>query len=119
MAEIGDLSAFNKPNQLFAYFGLDPAVKQSGKFEGTQIKMSQKSSAVARRILRTMALVSISKGKGGNTPNPVMRNYYLEKCKSKPKKVAMGAVMHKVCNTVFAILRDEKEFRIITPEEDR
>ena len=31
----------------------------------------------------------------------------------------MGTVMHKVCNTVFSILRDEKEFRIITPEEHR
>jgi hypothetical protein len=36
---------------------------------------------------------------------------------SKPKMVALGAVMHKVCNIVFAILRDEKEFEIITPEE--
>ena len=33
MEEIGDFSAFTKPKQLFAYFGLDPAVKQSGKFE--------------------------------------------------------------------------------------
>lgn len=31
--------------------------------------------------------------------------------------VAFGAVMHKVCNIVFAILRDEKEFQLITPEE--
>jgi hypothetical protein len=31
--------------------------------------------------------------------------------------VALGAVMHKVCNIVFAILRDEKDFSIITPEE--
>jgi len=119
MAEIGDFSAFSKPKQLFAYFGLDPAVKQSGKFVGTQIKMSKRGSAIARRVLHTMALVSISKGKGENIPNPVMRDYYLEKCKSKPKMVAMSAVMHKVCNTVFAILRDEKEFRIITPQEHR
>ena len=34
MGEIGDFSAFHSPKQLFAYFGLDPAVKQSGKFEG-------------------------------------------------------------------------------------
>ena len=31
--------------------------------------------------------------------------------------VALGAIMHKVCNIVFAILRDEKAFEIITPEE--
>lgn len=33
--------------------------------------------------------------------------------------VALEAVMHKVCNIVFAILRDEKEFTIITPEEQQ
>lgn len=34
---------------------------------------------------------------------------------SKPKLVAMGAVSHKVCNMIFAILRDIKPFEIITP----
>ena len=29
VCEIGDLSAFRWPKQLFAYFGLDPAVRQS------------------------------------------------------------------------------------------
>jgi hypothetical protein len=64
-----------------------------------------------------MALVSISKNKNGSAKNPVLRDYYLKKCQSKPKMVALGAVMHKVCNIVFAMLRDEKEFAIITPEE--
>ena len=117
MGEIGDFSAFNTPKQLFAYFGLDPAVKQSGKFEGTKITMSKRGSRIARRVIHTMALSSISKNKNGSAKNPVLRDYYLKKCESKPKMVALGAVMHKVCNIVFAILRDEKEFQIITPEE--
>lgn len=117
MGEIGDFSAFHSPKQLFAYFGLDPAVKQSGKFEGTKISMSKRGSRIARRVLHTMALISISKNRNGSAKNPVLRDYYLKKCQSKPKMVALGAVMHKVCNIVFAILRDEKEFTIITPEE--
>ena len=117
MAEIGDFSAFNSPKQLFAYFGLDPAVKQSGKFNGTKISMSKRGSRIARRVIHTMALISISKNRNGSAKNPVLRDYYLLKCQSKPKMVALGAVMHKVCNIVFAILRDEKEFEIITPEE--
>ncbi|MFR4441616.1 MAG: IS110 family transposase, partial [Hungatella sp.] len=40
-----------------------------------------------------------------------------QKCDSKPKLVAMGAVSHKVCNMIFAILRDNKPFEIITPQE--
>lgn len=117
MGEIGDFSAFHSPKQLFAYFGLDPAVKQSGKFEGTKISMSKRGSKIARRVLHTMALISISKNRNGSAKNPVLRDYYLKKCQSKPKMVALGAVMHKVCNIVFAILRDKKEFTIITPEE--
>ena len=117
MGEIGDFSAFRSPKQLFAYFGLDPAVKQSGKFEGTKIKMSKRGSRIARRVVHTMALISISKNRDGSAKNPVLRDYYLKKCQSKPKMVALGAVMHKVCNIVFAILRDEKEFTIITPEK--
>jgi len=117
MGEIGDFSAFNSPKQLFAYFGLDPAVKQSGKFNGTKTSMSKRGSRIARRVIHTMALISISKDKDGSAKNPVLRDYYLLKCKSKPKMVALGAVMHKVCNIVFAILRDEKQFEIITPEE--
>lgn len=36
MGEIGDFKSFKSPKQLFAYFGLDPAVKDSGKFKGTK-----------------------------------------------------------------------------------
>ena len=98
MGEIGDFSAFSKPKQLFAYFGLDPAVKQSGKFEGTKVQMSKRGSAIARRVIHTLTLQSISISRNGEAKNPVLREYYLKKCDSKPKLVAMGAVSHKVCN---------------------
>jgi len=117
MSEIGDFSAFKKPKQLFAYFGLDPAVKQSGKFEGTKVKMSKRGSAIARRVIHVLTLQSISPARNGNAKNPVLREYYLKKCESKPKLVAMGAVSHKICNMIFAILRDGKPFEIITPQE--
>jgi hypothetical protein len=31
--------------------------------------------------------------------------------------VALGAVMHKVCNIIFALLRDSAPFTFITPEQ--
>ena len=117
MGEIGDFSAFSKPKQLFAYFGLDPAVKQSGKFEGTKTQMSKRGSAIARRVVHTLALQSIGTSRTGDAKNPVLRDYYLKKCESKPKLVAMGAVSHKVCNIIFAMLRDNKPFEVITPQE--
>lgn len=117
MCEIGDFSVFKSPKQLFAYFGLDPAVKQSGNFKGTNVKMSKRGSRVARRAIFTIALVGIGISRKGVPNNPVLRDYYLRKCQSKLKMVALGAAMHKVCNIVFAVLRDNEAFSLVTPEQ--
>lgn len=119
VCEIGDFSAFKRPKQLFAYFGLDPAVKQSGNFAGTDLKMSKRGSPYARRTIYMLALQSISLRMNGEPKNPVLRACYEEKCKSKSKMTALGAIMHKVCNIIFAVLRDEKPFVLITPEEHK
>jgi transposase len=117
ICEIGDFSVFKNPKQLFAYFGLDPAVKQSGNFTGTKVKMSKRGSAVARRAIYTIALVGVGLKRKGIANNPVLRDYYLHKCQSKLKMVALGAVMHKVCNIIFAVLRDNEPFALITPDQ--
>ena len=72
MGEIGDFSAFSKPKQPFAYFGLGPAVKQSGKFESTTPQMSKSGSAIARRVIHTLALQSIGISRTGEAKNPVL-----------------------------------------------
>ena len=118
IAEMGSFDRFSSPKKLYAYFGLDPAVKQSGKFNGDKVHMSKRGSSLARRILHMVALNNLKVDKGTKTPvNPVIHNYYTEKCKSKKKNVAVGAVMHKICNIIFAMLRDNKPFEIITPQE--
>ena len=38
----------------------------------------------------TLTLQSISVSRNGEAKNPVLREYYLKKCDSKPKLVAMG-----------------------------
>ena len=68
-------------------------------------------------VIHTLTLQSISISRNGEAKNPVLREYYFKKCDSKPKLVAMGAVSHKVCNMIFAILRDNKPFKIIAPQE--
>jgi len=79
--------------------------------------MSKRGSSVARRAIFAISLCSIGVNRKGVAINPVLRDYYLHKCKSKLKMVALGSVMHKVCNIIFAVLRDDKAFEIITPEE--
>lgn len=115
--EIGDFSAFRRPKHLYAYFGLDPKVRQSGHFTGTELKMSKRGSPYARRSIYILALQSISVNKNREPKNPVLREYYLKKCESKAKMTAIGAVMHKVCNIIFAVLRDEKPFALVTPQQ--
>ena len=117
VCEIGDFSAFRRPKQLYAYFGLDPKVRQSGNFTGTELKMSKRGSPFARRSIYILALQSVSLRKNGEPKNRVLREYYQKKCESKAKMTALGAVMHKICNIIFAVLRDEKPFVLITPNE--
>lgn len=79
--------------------------------------MSKRGSSLARRVLHIIALNNLKVDKGTKTPsNPVVYDYYIRKCASKKKNVAVGAVMHKICNIIFAMLRDNKPFEIIIPE---
>ena len=118
IAEMGSFELFSSPKKLYAYFGLDPAVKQSGKFNGDKIHMSKRGSSLARRILHMIALNNLKVDKSTKAPvNPVIHDYYIRKCAGKKKNVAVGAVMHKICNIIFAMLRDNKPFEIITPQE--
>lgn len=118
IAEMGSFELFSSPKKLYAYFGMDPAVKQSGKFNGDKVHMSKRGSSLARRILHMIALNNLKVDKSTKLPvNPVVYEYYVRKCESKKKKVAVGAVMHKICNIIFAMLRDNKPFEIISPQE--
>ncbi|SNX53889.1 IS110 family transposase [Thermoanaerobacterium sp. RBIITD] len=119
MCEIGDFSAFSKPKQLFAYFGVDPSVNESGHFKGTDNKMSKRGSKIARRVLYAIALASVRVKRNDIAINPVLYDYYQKKKESKPKKVALGAIMHKISDIVFAVLRDNKPFVLKTPDEHK
>ena len=119
LCEIGDFTAFTKPKQLYAYFGIDPSVNQSGKFKGTENKMSKSGSRIGRRVLYAIALASIKTKRNGIAINPVLHEYYQMKKKSKAPKVALGAIMHKISNIIFAVLRDKKPFELQTPSQHK
>ena len=79
--------------------------------------LALRGSRIARRAIFAVALASIRTKRNGEGINPYLRKYYELKSGQKPKMVAIGAVMHKVCNIVFAVLRDEKAFELRSPEE--
>ncbi len=117
LSEIGNFNIFKKPHKLVAYCGIDPSVHRSGQFEGTQNRMSKRGPRLLRKVLFTVALANIRKKSNGEKLNPVMFEFYRQKCISKAKKVALGAVMHKIVLILFAVLRDRKPFELRTPEE--
>jgi len=117
LAEVGDFSAFTKPGKLVAYFGIDPSVMQSGEFTGTRNKMSKRGSRLLRRVLFTTALANIRTKRNKQACNPVLLEFYKQKCQSKPKKVALGAVMRKIVCIIFAVLRDRKPYELRSPQE--
>jgi transposase len=119
MCELGDFSAFQSPKQLFAYFGMDPTVNESGKFKGTEVHMSKRGSRIARRAIFAVALACIRTKRNGEALNPYLYQYYNKKKESKPKMVALGAIMHKVSNIIFAVLRNNCSFEFRSPEEHR
>ena len=117
LSEIGDFSSFSKPKQLAAFFGLDPSERQSGKFKGTKNKISKRGSRYVRCVLNMAAHNSIHPTRQGRVGNPVLASYFEKKRLSKPHKVAICAVMHKIVNIIFAVLRDQKPFELRLPED--
>lgn len=116
VSEIGDFSLFKKPKQLVAYFGLDPTQRQSGTFVGSKNKLSKRGSSYVRSALHMAAVSAVVPHRQHPAPNPVLHAFYEKKRAVKPGQVAMCAVMHKICNIIFAVLRDQKPFELRQPE---
>lgn len=116
ISEIGDITNFNKPKQLVAFFGLDPSVNQSGKFNSDRNKMSKRGTRIGRRALYAVALSSVRKARNGKPNNSILLQYYKTNLNGKKKKVALVAIMHKLLNYIFAVLRDQKPYTQRSPK---
>ena len=104
LSEIGDVSRFPETKKLVAFVGVDPSVKQSGEFVGTQNKMSKRGSPHLRRAFFLAAGVA-------SFHDPVLSAYYQKKrAEGKHHYVAVGAVSRKLICIVYAVLRDSKPY---------
>lgn len=116
IAEIGDINGFIKPKHLVAFFGIDSSVNQSGKFQGDQNKISKRGTRIGRRALYAIALASIRRNRSGIPINKVLLEYYQVNLKGKKAKVALVAIMHKIINYIFAVLRNQTPFEQRDPK---
>jgi len=103
LAEIIDIKRFKSPKNLVGFCGLDPVLKQSGKFSAS-LRISKRGNAHARRIVWIMA------GSVKRNCN-YFRDYYLKKRnEGKSYKEAVIATATKLLRTIHALLNQNRCF---------
>ena len=104
LGEIGDVSRFEDASKMLAFAGCDPSVFESGEFVGAQARMSKRGSPFLRWYLWLAA-------DRARMYDPALRAYYEKKrAEGKCHKVAVSAVVRKLCNIIFAVLRDDRPY---------
>jgi transposase len=100
----GDIQQFDQPNKLIAMAGIDPAVHQSGKYEGSS-RITKRGNRHLRRIIWLMTTQVIHYC-------DVFRAYYLKRRKEGlPYKKAVLATSHKLIRVIYALLTQRTVFR--------
>lgn len=115
LTEMGSIKNFSNANQLVGYFGVDPAVNESGNFKGDKNKMTKRGTAIGRRALYALALASIRKTKNKVPIKSVLHKLYHETLAKKKKKVRLVAVMNKLLRYIFSVLKNQKPYEVRNP----
>ena len=103
IAELGDISRFQRPCQINAYIGIDPIILQSGKLSGEHLSISKKGSKRLRSIVYLMVCSMIRKKVAANS----IQSYYYKK-KSQlnvPPKVAIFASVNKLMRIIYSLCK--------------
>jgi transposase len=103
-AELGDVTRFQRADQVVAYAGLDIQVRQSGKWKG-EAKLSKRGSGRLRRLLYMTAVRCI------RLKDSAFGQYYHRLIARGMKKVeALMAVMRKMLLVAYHLLRTEETY---------
>ena len=103
LGEIGDISRFESPTKLVAFAGCDPTVHDSADFSGNR-HLSKRGS----RCLRHHLWLAADRAR---IYDPVIAAYYEKKrAEGKCHKVAISAVVRKLCAIIFSVLTTQKAY---------
>src|SRR6266851_3238780 len=103
-AELGDVTRFQRVDQVVAYVGLDLQVRQSGQWKG-QVKLSKRGSGRVRRVLYLAALRSI------RLPASAFGAYYRRLIgRGMKARDALMAVMRKMLIVAYHLLRSNETY---------
>ncbi len=104
LIEIGDINKFKSHNQLRAFIGTDPSIKQSGSSVNINGKISKRGNSHLRRTIWQMAF-AVRKF------SLRFEQYYLKKREEGKKyKQAVIAVANKLIKTLYALLKNNSLF---------
>lgn len=104
---VGDLRRFDTPGKLDAFVGLNPTIRQSGKWMG-QSRLSKLGHALLRAKLYMPALTA-------SRYNVAVRAL-VERllARGKPAKLAIGAAMRKLLHIAWGVIHSGKKFCALT-----
>ena len=106
ISEIGDIHRFSNPTKLLAYAGLDPSVRQSGKFNAKTTRISKRGSKHLRYAIQRAASLIIWN-------NDMFYEYYTTKrSKGKSHNNAVGHVCNKLVRVIFKLLTENIPFNL-------
>lgn len=99
IAEIGNIKRFPKSKSLVAYAGIDPAVYQSGDYEGLHLRITKKGN----KELRCLLYLAIQNTVLGN--NSIASFYHKKIATGTPFKVAKVACMNKLLRIIYSMCK--------------
>ena len=104
LGEIGDIHRFPNYSKLLAFAGLDPIIRQSGKFNASHTRMSKRGSRVLRYALVYSAHNVVKN-------NETFRKYYDLKCsQGRGHYAALGHCAGKLVRIIYKLLSEEIAF---------
>jgi transposase len=104
LAELGDIRNFSSHKHVIAFAGLDPAVYQSGQYEGKG-KISKRGNKHLRRVIFLMTMCVVR-------TNTVFKEYFQRRKEEGLAPIkALFATSHKLIRVIFAMLSKKTLFR--------
>jgi transposase len=102
--EIGPIEAFQNPEQLAAFAGLDPKVFQTGQYDAPRRQLSKRGSPYLRRTLWLMAHQAVC------TEGDLRDFWRRKRRQNKHHLVAVTAAANKLCHIIWRIMTDRRDY---------
>lgn len=101
-----NLNSFDSPSKVLAYAGLDPVVRQSGKWRARTTRMSKRGNSLLRYAL-IWASFNVCKN------NKTFMDYYLKKTsEGKSHYNALGHCAGKLVRVIFKLIKSNESFNL-------